>query len=104
MPRNDQIERLFQLLDIELTTYGDRRGDVVARAVRLKLVDEPQSFLGKAQREQVVLRPIDGPDRGNLALLGRGDQLGQLGDTAALKQRLQGQADIHLTANLRDQL
>src|SRR5262245_2504492 len=75
MPRNDQIEGLFQLVDIELATDGDRRGDVVACAVRLELVDEPQSFLGKAQRQPVELRSIDGSYGGNITFFRLHDQL-----------------------------
>src|SRR5262245_26155374 len=104
MPRDDQVEGLFQSLDIQLALDRGRARRVVAGTIRLELVDEPQSFLGKTQRQPVELRSIDGSYGWNIASFRLRNQLSHLGDTAALKERLQGQVDIHLTANLRDQL
>ena len=61
MPRNNQIEGLLQLVNIQLATDGDRHGKVVASTAGLKLVQEPQSFLGKAQRQPLPLRSIHWP-------------------------------------------
>src|SRR5262245_33044722 len=90
MPRNNQIKRLFELVDIQIATNGDCSGNTVAGAVGLELINKPQPFLGEAQREPVESSPVDGSYRGNIASFRLRDQLGQLGDAASLKQGFQG--------------
>src|SRR5262245_3884142 len=104
MPRNNQIERLFELVDIQLAPDCDRSRNIVAGAVGLELINKPQPFLGEAQREPVESSPVDGSYRGNIASSRLRDQLGQLGDAASLEQRLQRQVDVQPATNLRDQL
>src|SRR5207249_7178354 len=73
MPRNDPIECLFQLTDIQLATDGDSTWNVVAGAVGFELVDEPQSFLSKAQRQPLESGAVDRSNGGRLAFFGFGD-------------------------------
>jgi hypothetical protein len=76
MPRDDQIERFFQLAYVKLATDGDCYRDVVDDAVGIHLVDKPQSFLGEAQRQPLELRPVDTFNRRDVAFCRLADQLG----------------------------
>jgi hypothetical protein len=50
MPSHELIDALLQRRKSQCSDQAHATGNVVSRRVRLKLIDEPQSFLCKRQR------------------------------------------------------
>jgi hypothetical protein len=67
--RDDVGERTPQRRDVERPAHPERVGDVVFGGARFELVEEPQSLLGKRQRQHAVA-PQPG-DAGDLAVIGK---------------------------------
>src|SRR5215217_552579 len=54
VPSEDLAERLFQSADFHRAVQAHCHGNVVHRAVGVKLVQEPQSLLRKRQRQRLI--------------------------------------------------
>ena len=63
MPRDNPIQRLFQLRDLQLATDRDCAGKVVGGAARLELIEKPDALLRKTQRQPLQPRSIERPLR-----------------------------------------
>jgi hypothetical protein len=103
VPRNDLIEGLVQPAGVHGAADAHRAGDVVARAARLELGQEPEALLREAQRQPLELSAVDGADRRDVALLCRGDGFRELTDSGPLEQDPERQLDIQLSADPRNQ-
>src|ERR1044072_8134534 len=56
LPVNQLIETLLQRISIQGASKSHRARNVICRALRLHLIEEPQTFLRKRKRKRILAR------------------------------------------------
>src|SRR5690242_1634082 len=106
MPPDDLSYTLLKYVDLQWPNETQHCGHVVRDALRIELIEKPQSLLRKRQRQRLVAR--DDRDRGSTGAV-FGFQLGfdtcaQRGDRWGLEDRAQRYLELKALTNARDHL
>ncbi|OEZ49779.1 hypothetical protein DUGA6_62640 [Duganella sp. HH105] len=100
---HDLVQRALQRRHVELSVQADRRRNIVERAARLELVEEPQALLRERQRHTLfALNRCQG--RYGQTALCRFHARQQAGDRRRFEHRAQRQFDFECATDLRHQL
>ncbi len=87
-------ECLLHCVDIQLAAHRQTTGDVVQRAVRLQLPEEPKTALGRRQRQRAMAIQTGHFGAGRCI----DNMTGQRSDESAQHRRLEQQARLHCAA------
>ncbi|OEZ60786.1 hypothetical protein DUGA6_30110 [Duganella sp. HH105] len=103
MAAYDLVQRALQRRRVELSVQADRRRNIVERAARLELVEEPQALLRERQRHAFFAFDRRQGCRGQ-ATLCRCHARQQAGDRRCFEHHPQRQFDFECATDLRHQL
>ncbi len=99
---HQQVEAVFQRLQVQLATQAQGHGDVIGAAVRLQLPQEPLPLLGERQLQRLVA--VHGGNRCGAVALQSAHGLGKGVQGAVFEQQRQRHLQVQFLGNARNHL